>query len=243
VLVYAGQSSVAQQVRGLQLGVDDWITTPVHPEELIARVEAVVRRRRRTEPPARLTGAEPFRSGVWLRLPDGERPRELRATQTTVTGGWGRSATSSTGSSTSSGRPSSPAPACPSMCPLAPVVQSSSPSWNSSGAGVRRRGRTTAECRGAWRLSRNPRALENLQWRTVLPWGSGTPRKQDSGHGTAPNRGSPSAEPAAAAVMRRPSPATWRRHWPNEQRDRAEAGLPDSLRATRQPGPDGVHAS
>jgi DNA-binding response OmpR family regulator len=49
VLVCTGQSSVAQRVRGLRLGADDWLTKPCHPEELIARVEAVVRRRKRAE--------------------------------------------------------------------------------------------------------------------------------------------------------------------------------------------------
>jgi two-component system response regulator RegX3 len=38
---------VAQRVRGLRLGIDDWITKPCHPEEAMARVEAVSRRRRR----------------------------------------------------------------------------------------------------------------------------------------------------------------------------------------------------
>jgi DNA-binding response OmpR family regulator len=52
VVVCTGQSTVAQRVRGLRLGADDWVTKPCHPEELIARVEAVVRRRRRTEAPA-----------------------------------------------------------------------------------------------------------------------------------------------------------------------------------------------
>ena len=52
VVVCTGQSTVAQRVRGLRLGADDWLTKPCHPEELIARVEAVVRRRRRTEPRA-----------------------------------------------------------------------------------------------------------------------------------------------------------------------------------------------
>ncbi|UTI65960.1 response regulator transcription factor [Paraconexibacter antarcticus] len=49
VVVCTGQSTVAQRVRGLRLGADDWLQKPCHPEELIARVEAVVRRRRRSE--------------------------------------------------------------------------------------------------------------------------------------------------------------------------------------------------
>jgi DNA-binding response OmpR family regulator len=49
VIVCTGQSTVAQRVRGLRLGADDWLSKPCHPEELIARVEAVVRRRRRSE--------------------------------------------------------------------------------------------------------------------------------------------------------------------------------------------------
>jgi DNA-binding response OmpR family regulator len=49
VIVCTGQSTVAQRVRGLRLGADDWLAKPCHPEELIARVEAVVRRRRRSD--------------------------------------------------------------------------------------------------------------------------------------------------------------------------------------------------
>ena len=47
VVVCTGRSTVAQRVRGLRLGIDDWITKPCHPEEAMARVEAVSRRRRR----------------------------------------------------------------------------------------------------------------------------------------------------------------------------------------------------
>jgi DNA-binding response OmpR family regulator len=50
VVVVTGQSSVAQRVRGLRMGADDWMTKPCHPEEVIARVEAVVRRRKASEP-------------------------------------------------------------------------------------------------------------------------------------------------------------------------------------------------
>lgn len=49
IVVCTGQSTVAQRVRGLRLGADDWLTKPCHPEELIARVEAVARRRRLAE--------------------------------------------------------------------------------------------------------------------------------------------------------------------------------------------------
>jgi DNA-binding response OmpR family regulator len=51
VIVCTGPSTVAQRVRGLRLGADDWLTKPCHPEELIARVESVIRRRRRLESP------------------------------------------------------------------------------------------------------------------------------------------------------------------------------------------------
>jgi DNA-binding response OmpR family regulator len=49
VVVCTGRSTVAQRVRGLRMGADDWVTKPCHPEEVIARVEAVVRRQRRAE--------------------------------------------------------------------------------------------------------------------------------------------------------------------------------------------------
>jgi DNA-binding response OmpR family regulator len=51
VIVCAGRSSVAQRVRGLRMGVDDWVTKPCHPDELVARLEAVVRRHRRMAAP------------------------------------------------------------------------------------------------------------------------------------------------------------------------------------------------
>src|SRR5436190_5265722 len=60
VVVCTGASTVAQRVRGLRLGADDWVTKPCHPEEVLARVEAVVRRRRRTEAPA---GGRPVQAG------------------------------------------------------------------------------------------------------------------------------------------------------------------------------------
>jgi DNA-binding response OmpR family regulator len=52
LLVCTGPAPVADRVRGLQGGADDWITKPCHPEELVARVQAVLRRRRMGELPA-----------------------------------------------------------------------------------------------------------------------------------------------------------------------------------------------
>lgn len=48
IVVCTGPSTVAQRVRGLRLGADDWVTKPCHPEEIIARLQGLVRRRRRT---------------------------------------------------------------------------------------------------------------------------------------------------------------------------------------------------
>jgi DNA-binding response OmpR family regulator len=44
-IVCTGPTSVAQRVRGLRLGVDDWMTKPCHPEEVLARIESALRRR------------------------------------------------------------------------------------------------------------------------------------------------------------------------------------------------------
>src|SRR4051794_2858125 len=52
VIVATQRSTVAQRVRGLRLGADDWVAKPCHPEEVIARAEAVVRRRRRAAGPS-----------------------------------------------------------------------------------------------------------------------------------------------------------------------------------------------
>jgi DNA-binding response OmpR family regulator len=60
IVVCTGPSTVAQRVRGLRLGADDWITKPCHPEEVIARVQSVVGRRRRS---ASRTETAPIEAG------------------------------------------------------------------------------------------------------------------------------------------------------------------------------------
>jgi len=48
MLVCSDPAPLAERVRALRGGADDWITKPCHPEEVIARVQSVVRRRRRS---------------------------------------------------------------------------------------------------------------------------------------------------------------------------------------------------
>src|SRR3954466_6717167 len=67
VVVCTGPSSVAQRVRGLRLGADDWVSKPCHPDELMARLEAVVRRRRKV---ASRLGAAPTVVGELELHPD-----------------------------------------------------------------------------------------------------------------------------------------------------------------------------
>ena len=46
ILAVCRPAQVADRVRALRSGADDWITKPCHPEELVARIQAVMRRRR-----------------------------------------------------------------------------------------------------------------------------------------------------------------------------------------------------
>jgi DNA-binding response OmpR family regulator len=50
VLVCTAPTAIAERVRGLRLGADDWLTKPCHPEEAMARIEAVCRRHRQARP-------------------------------------------------------------------------------------------------------------------------------------------------------------------------------------------------
>ena len=51
IIVISPPAPVAERVRGLRCGADDWLTKPCHPEELVARIEAVLRRRRAGQAP------------------------------------------------------------------------------------------------------------------------------------------------------------------------------------------------
>jgi DNA-binding response OmpR family regulator len=47
LVVVSQTGSVRDRVRGLHLGADDWIMKPCHPDEVAARIEAILRRARR----------------------------------------------------------------------------------------------------------------------------------------------------------------------------------------------------
>jgi DNA-binding response OmpR family regulator len=51
LVVCSSQVTVSERVKGLRAGADDWVTKPCHPEELLARIQAVLRRRRAGELP------------------------------------------------------------------------------------------------------------------------------------------------------------------------------------------------
>jgi DNA-binding response OmpR family regulator len=51
VIAVSGPAPVAERVRALRGGADDWLAKPCHPEELVARIQAVLRRRRAGEAP------------------------------------------------------------------------------------------------------------------------------------------------------------------------------------------------
>jgi DNA-binding response OmpR family regulator len=80
LLVCTRAAPVADRVRGLRGGADDWITKPCHPEELVARIQAVMRRRRVGEMPA---DDSPLVAGELRIRPDmfdayvGDRPASL----------------------------------------------------------------------------------------------------------------------------------------------------------------------
>ena len=53
VLMLSGRGDELEKVRGLRLGADDYVAKPFGRQEVVARVEALMRRRRGAEPDAR----------------------------------------------------------------------------------------------------------------------------------------------------------------------------------------------
>ena len=58
VIILSAKRSVDDRVRGLQMGSDDYLTKPFSFSELLARVQALIRRTGNVTEPARLTAGE-----------------------------------------------------------------------------------------------------------------------------------------------------------------------------------------
>jgi DNA-binding response OmpR family regulator len=58
VVVLTARGDEADRVRGFELGADDYVTKPFSPRELVARVEAILRRSGRDGAPATVTAGD-----------------------------------------------------------------------------------------------------------------------------------------------------------------------------------------
>ena len=67
LLVLSAPVTVSERVKGLRAGADDWVTKPCHPEELLARIQAVLRRRRAGDLPLEEV---PIQAGELIIRPD-----------------------------------------------------------------------------------------------------------------------------------------------------------------------------
>jgi DNA-binding response OmpR family regulator len=81
IVVCATNSTMGERLSALRVGVDDWIAKPCHTEELIARVESVVRGRRHIEP---AIDDPPFVTGE-LTISPGHRQAFARGTSSRLT--------------------------------------------------------------------------------------------------------------------------------------------------------------
>ncbi len=81
ILMLTARSEESDRVAGLRIGADDYLTKPFSPRELVARVEAILRRRRAvvvdTSMRFSLLRIEPERREVWV----GDQAIELTTTE------------------------------------------------------------------------------------------------------------------------------------------------------------------
>jgi DNA-binding response OmpR family regulator len=78
VLILSARRSVDDRVQGLQAGGDDYLTKPFAFAELLARVQALVRRSTRTAEPTSLTVGDLTLDLLTRRVSRGSTPLELR---------------------------------------------------------------------------------------------------------------------------------------------------------------------
>jgi two-component system, OmpR family, response regulator len=83
IIMLTGRREEADRVMGLELGADDYLTKPFSPRELLARIRAVLRRRRAEVHQGRPEGIRAYRFDGWelnlntrrLTAPDGHAVR------------------------------------------------------------------------------------------------------------------------------------------------------------------------
>jgi two-component system OmpR family response regulator len=78
VLILSAKRAVDDRVRGLQAGGDDYLTKPFDFAELLARVQALIRRATGASEPTRLTAGELTLDLLSRRVQRGAQPIELR---------------------------------------------------------------------------------------------------------------------------------------------------------------------
>ena len=64
IVMLSGQTEEADRVMALELGADDYVTKPFSPRELLARVRAILRRRRMDVRQQRVQGMRAYRFGL-----------------------------------------------------------------------------------------------------------------------------------------------------------------------------------
>jgi DNA-binding response OmpR family regulator len=65
IIMLTGRLEEADRVMGLEIGADDYLTKPFSPRELLARIRAVLRRRRPEVPQGRPDGIRAYRFDGW----------------------------------------------------------------------------------------------------------------------------------------------------------------------------------
>jgi len=78
VLILSAKASVDDRVKGLQAGGDDYLTKPFAFSELLARVQALIRRATQTSEPTRLTVGDLALDLLTREVRRGDKPVELQ---------------------------------------------------------------------------------------------------------------------------------------------------------------------
>jgi two-component system OmpR family response regulator len=70
IILLTALAEETDRIRGLELGVDDYVTKPFNPRELVARIKAVLRRTNSIPPSREPEPDRPMRFGQWVFLAD-----------------------------------------------------------------------------------------------------------------------------------------------------------------------------